>query len=685
MLLLLIFAHSTGLAQETRRADGDCDRCVSAAGWELDVEGGPAYVDDDAFPFGNYTGFDEKGWYLLSDFFGRYWGEDASYLVLEGSLSTNDANKLFVKGGRQSLYELRASYLAIPRRLFDTTVTPYLGNGTNQLTLPPNWVRAPTTQQMTALSSTAAPVAIGWDWDIFGLGVGYSPAKRWKLRADYKRSEREGLSRSSGSFSFSAVEFAAPIEYVTDDLEIALSYAANRWQASLTYFGSVFTNDNESLTWDNPYTAAAGVDTGQLALPPDNEAHQVSLAGSVLLPARTTLNGQLSLGHMTQNTDLLPYTTNALLLTSPLPVTSAGAEADTLNINIRAVSSPWRKVTIEGELRYNDFDNKTPVNVYDYVVTDSRPASDAVPSSAYDYERRDIKLRGEYRPSRQLKLYAGFDNKHFERNRQDRRRTTTNRLWFRLRSRLGPSSDLDFDVFTEDRDGSVYETVPNPAATENPLMRKYNMADRERSGVKLRGSVYPGERSDFGWEFELGKDQYKESAIGLTETEYLRVGADFSYLISDAASAYVNVYNEQIETDQRNSESFALPDWAATTDDTFTTAAIGLNYPQLIGPVDMRFGYTWSRSIGETRNDTSGVPSSFPDMRTERQTLNLGLSYPFNESLSVGFDYYFESFDSDDWHLDGVDPDTISNLLALGADAWNYDVSVFYFSVRYQL
>ena len=105
------------------------------------------------------------------------------------------------------------------------------------------------------------------------------------------------------------------------------------------------------------------------------------------------------------------------------------------------------------------------------------------------------------------------------------------------------------------------------------------------------------------------------------------------------------------------------------TDDTFTTAAIGLNYPQLIRPVDVRFGYTCSRSIGETHNDTSGVPSSFPDMRTERQTLNLGLSNPFSESLSVGFDYYFESFDSDDWQLDGVDPDTISNLLALGADA----------------
>jgi hypothetical protein len=39
--------------------------------------------------------------------------------------------------------------------------------------------------------------------------------------------------------------------------------------------------------------------------------------------------------------------------------------------------------------------------------------------------------------------------------------------------------------------------------------------------------------------------------------------------------------------------------------------------------------------------------------------------------------------DSDDWALDGVNPDTIPNLLALGADAWNYDANIFYISVRW--
>jgi MtrB/PioB family decaheme-associated outer membrane protein len=580
---------------------------------------------------------------------------------------------------------LRASYQSIPRRVFDTTVTPYLGNGTAQLTLPSNWVRAPTTGQMTALAATAAPVAIGWDWDIYGFGFDVSPAQRWNLRADFTRREREGLARSSGSFVFSAVEFAAPVDYATDDLEVDLSYSADIWQASLTYFGSVFSNGNDSLTWDNPYTSSSGADTGQLALSPDNESHQVALAGSVVLPARTTLNGQLSLGRMTQDEALLPYTTNALLATSPLPATSTGGEVDTLNLNVRAVTSPWPKVSLEGELRYNEFDNQTPVNPYDYIVTDTVPGTFAPASTAYDYERRDIKLRGEYRVKSGMKLYAGFDNDRFERNMQDRNRTTTNRLWARLRTRLGATADLDVDLFTEDRDGSTYSVIDNPAAPENPLMRKYNMADRKRDGVRLRGSVFAGERSDFGWELEYSEDTYDNSSIGLKESDYFRVGADFSYLFNQSASVYVSLYDEQIGTEQAGSQSFSLPDWAATTEDDFTTATVGLAYPELLGPVDFKFEYTWARSVGESINNTGGLQTPFPDLRSTRQNLKLGFSYSYSQSLSFGFDYLFEGLDNDDWSLDGVDPDTVSNLLALGADSWNYNASVFYLRVRYQL
>ena len=211
------------------------------------------------------------------------------------------------------------------------------------------------------------------------------------------------------------------------------------------------------------------------------------------------------------------------------------------------------------------------------------------------------------------------------------------------------------------------------------------MADRERRGLKLRGTVFTSENSDLGWEFALGNDDYDNSAIGLTESEYVRFGADFSYLYAESASAYASLYNEEIESEQTNSQSFSTPDWRATTDDTFTTATIGTTWPELIGKLDGNIEYIWSQSVGSTKNDTSGLPTTFPDLRSKRQNLKLGVSYPYSESLTFGFDYIYEKFSSSDWHLDGVEPNTIPNLLALGANAWNYDTSVLYFNVRYQL
>ena len=57
--------------------------------------------------------------------------------------------------------------------------------------------------------------------------------------------------------------------------------------------------------------------------------------------------------------------------------------------------------------------------------------------------------------------------------------------------------------------------------------------------------------------------------------------------------------------------------------------------------------------------------------------------YPYNKSLSIGFNYMYEKFNTHDWALEGVEASTVPNLLSLGADPFNYDVHVFYLNLRY--
>ena len=662
-----------------------CALCVGSSQWLIDIETGPAFVGDDAYVFGDHTGLDAKGSQLFADYLARYRGAGGSYTVVEGYTRDSDAYAFFANGGKQGAWRIRSYLQSIPRRLLDETRSPFSGVGSAELMLPANWVAAPTTGQMTALPGTAAPVDLGYDRNRLGLGLDYSLPRDAELSVHFRRQQRQGVARSSGAILFSALEFASPIDYETNDVEVAVAYSKENWQASASYFGSKFSNDNPGVTWSNPYSAIRGADEGRQALAPDNEAHRIMLAGSALLPARTTVNGHLAIGRLKQNSSLLPFTVNPTLSQALLPTPTANAEVDTLTFNLRAVSSPWTRLSLTGEVGLSDFDNTTPANFYDYIVTDVQPSAAPATSTAYDYQRRTLKFSGEYRFASATRLTFGVDTERFDRNMQDRRETTTDRIWARLRQKIGGVSELNLDVFGEDRGGSSYETVLNPATPENPLMRKYNMADRQRDGVELRFSYFGAARAEAGIEIEASEDRYDEGLLGLTRADYRRIGANVAYVLGDSGSIYASLDKEQVETTQASSQSFSLPDWAATTDDEFMTATVGAAYPELFGRVDAESELVWSHSTGKISSNTSGVDASLPELRNRRRTARVGLSYALREHMSVGLDYFVETLSGADWALDGVDPATVPSLLALGAAVRSYDTNVVFLSLRYRL
>lgn len=677
-----------GKAMADNDADAwNCSLCSPASGWELDLSAGPFGVfGDDLFHFGDFTGIDDTGLYGSGDLFARYRGENASFFNVEGYRLGLESSSIFAEGGQQGLFVVRASYQGIPRRLYDSTATPYRSSGNERLNLLQGWVHAPTTAGMTELDDDLQKVEIQRDWNVWQLGVAYTPGSRWLFDVNYRRQERDGNAVSSGAVYFDAAMFAAPVDNTTDELELVAAYSADTWQLSASYWGAFFDNGLSSLTWDNPFLAVtAGADAGQLARAPDNDSHQLRLAGSILLPARTTLVGHLSIGRMEQDDSLLPYTINSQISTAALPSNTANAKVDTTSFSLRATSSVNRKFTLEGEVRFNERDNRTPERQFDYVITDAVNAADVARNIAYDYERTEFRLRGEYRLLSRTRLNAGYDYESFSRSGQERDDTDTDLFWVQLRTRAIPLLDLDLKLYTEDRDGSVYTPVTGLPAPQNPLMRKYNMADRERDGFKATASVFASDRLNLGLNAELNKDDYSESLIGLLESEYQRYGVDGSYVASSGMSVYASLSMEAIDSTQANSQSFSAPDWVGTTEDSFVTGSIGLTYPGIFDDWDLGAHFTFTESDGETHNDTSGLDSRFPSFQSNLNQFRLELDYRYSDALSMEFKYLYEKFDSDDWGIENVDPATVPNLLALGADPWDYDAHVFYVGVRYLL
>ncbi len=74
-----------------------------------------------------------------------------------------------------------------------------------------------------------------------------------------------------------------------------------------------------------------------------------------------------------------------------------------------------------------------------------------------------------------------------------------------------------------------------------------------------------------------------------------------------------------------------------------------------------------------------------PNITSELESLRLTLGFEVGQRLEVDVNARYESFETSDWAIEGVEPDTISTVLTLGADPWDYDVWVVGVGFRYRI
>ena len=66
-------------------------------------------------------------------------------------------------------------------------------------------------------------------------------------------------------------------------------------------------------------------------------------------------------------------------------------------------------------------------------------------------------------------------------------------------------------------------------------------------------------------------------------------------------------------------------------------------------------------------------------------SLRFTLDYIVSRKLTINASARWERFEAEDWGLEGVAPDTISNVLTMGANPYDYDVWVFGIGFRYSV
>ena len=685
-----VLGSSAAVAEDAAAPDTSkwaCKRCPFDKEYRANAELGALYVTEDSAKFGDYTGLSEKGGYVIADAEGKSTGE--SGYSLEYSLEDLglDSRSGIIEGGKQGSYDFFLSYDAIPKYRYDTAYTPYLGTGSNSLSLPDDWVGGDTTREMTTLSSSLRQVDVKHDRETWGIGGRFFAAENWKFALAFHREDRQGKGIASGSFIYKGAQLHKPIDYTTDRVDASARYSADTWHLELAYFASQFDNKSSSLYWDNPFTVSGDArDAGQIALEPDNDFQQILVSGSKRFGHHTVLTGTFSTGTGSQNQSFLPYTVNSALQIDPLPASNLDGDVETTHYDIGVTSRPTslRKLKLKAWWKYDERDNSSRTELFTTPVLNDSWVDSQYVNPQYSFERTRFHASAEYDVLDDLGLAIGADFGQLDRTDLAVKSQDETDGWLRAHWRpMDGMLDLRATIGKESRDPDNYRA--DLADGQNPLMRKYNMADRERSYFDFYGSWSHREIPvSVGLGARYADDDYDKSQLGLLSGSDSRVSGDVSYMFNERNTGYLHFGFEGIEAKQSNSEFYSAADWRAKREDDFVTAGLGWKSEAIVNNLDLEIDYTYARSEGKTKLDSDARElGRLPDLETELNSLRMELTYHLNERLDLLFGWWWEKFDSKDWSLQGVQPGTMASYVAFGADPYEYDVNVFSLSGRY--
>ncbi|MFO8004817.1 MtrB/PioB family decaheme-associated outer membrane protein [Thioalkalivibrio sp.] len=661
----------------------ECSQCPDVSGTEGDATVGVGYVSDESAYFGRYTGLDDDGPYFLGGVRASYRSEDEKYLDLDASDLGLDSRSLGLRGGERGRYRAYLNYDQIPGFVAENARTPFRGVGSTQLTLPADWERANATGAMGRLNDSLADVNLDTRRDRLGVGVEFWRGQAWDYGIDYQRTEQDGFKIQGGSFLTTASLLPVEIDRVTDQIDARIAYREQNWHAAARYHVSLFNNKADTVTWDNPFSL--GGEQGRMAQEPDNRFHQVTLSGGWRPTSKLNTSGRLAIGRMEQDDSFLAPTINPNLVNPGVPRSDLDGRVNTLTGNLRAVYAASSRLTVTGEGFYDDRDNRTGRDDFVQVGTDTFIGPARI-NRPYSYERLGGRLIADFRASDKVRLSAGGRAEQVERTFQEVDQTETAAGWGEIRGTPTDRVDMTLRLTREERRlDDDYTALPDVLPEENPLLRKFHLASRDRDQVRADIAYMVSERVSLGFSGDYAKDDYDRSRVGLIDARDVAYTVDISAAPRDNLTVSAFYGRERIESTMASSAAFGFPDWTGDQEDTIDSFGLTLEARDVGREgFDAGIDYGYSSGKGQITMRTGAPVEPLPELKSRLNTVKLYGRYRVNDRLSVRVDYLYERFRSKDFTLDDVAPDTIPSVLTLDEETPNYTAHFIGTSLNYR-
>jgi MtrB/PioB family decaheme-associated outer membrane protein len=637
-----------------------------------EVELGAGYIFDDAYHFGRYNGLVDQGAYIIGNVRAKNYGEAGGYWRLRGNDLGLDSRYLRLDSGIQGEQEYFIEYSQIPDYENDTALTPFLTPGSTRLLLPANF-------DVNNVNSFLLPFDQQTERKRMGVGAKFFFKSRWELNGSFKHETKEGTDWIGGAMGPLEGErlmekttgslLPEPIDYETNKIHGALLYNGQQTQMEFAYHGSLFSNNNQSLTWQDPFDLTR---TGRIGLEPDNQMHQLSATLGHMLSPTSRLTAMVSLARLTQDDSFLPYSTTETNFA--LPANSLDGEVLVKRGMLKLTSQPLRKLRLSAQYRYDERDNKIDIGDYYYYLADGRIVMTVAPrqNDPLSYKRNQLDLTANYRLNSKMSLRSGYQYRHTHRDSTDQERDTTREHTLSAKWNYRASTEWDLALYGEllRRSGSTYD----PRVNENPAMRVFNLADVDRYKLGTSINYTPTDRLTLGLTAEYLDDDYSDSPLGVTEAQQPSLMLNASYLVNDQLSTHAFYSHEEYASSHAGTDDAKsiTPNWWADLQDTTDSVGLGAKLSGMFRKWDFGADLVYTRSKGEIDMNSSATqinnPDSaavfdpgvqqFPNLITSLRSLQLWGRYQYSDKIAYKLSYWYEAYNTEDWSVDNIAVDS---------------------------
>ena len=548
------------------------------------VEIGIGNVSESDAKFGEYNGLENKGAYGIGKIDlrggGAYDSDSAMRMRITGSDLGLDTRNINVQFGQQGKFRIELGFDQLTHNISDSYMTPYNGAGTGTLTLPSNWetnrqtcangtagnsgntnfngtsnatagtkgcgnyyLSGASTPVANALALTAAELADFHQVDLYTErknyrgGISYELNPQLQASASVSHETKKGvmaIGQAFGGGTSAQVTVPNPIDYTTDQYNLALAFTGDKAFAKLAGYASIFKNDISSVSVENPWytntTNSIFPNAGSFSGAPSNDLYQVNFTGGYNFTPSTKLVTYAAYSRNTQNQALQSAVT---VSPTALPAGIAGNPAFdgkviTKTVNLKLTSRPIDKLNVSAAYKYDDRNNKSTSEVYQFRWTDQQSGAllDAV-NTPYGRTTHVANLDANYALKEGHAVGAGYEYSNISRKcsgeidaitsgciNVDNLKENTVRLEYRNNAFETLSGRVSYAY--GQRDASAYRRNANGAQGTGAVLSdiaddyltRFNSTDRNRNKVRAAVDWQPKDALDLSATLDYIKDNY---------------------------------------------------------------------------------------------------------------------------------------------------------------------------------